>query len=59
MVASINLYLSNKMNKKIYQKPSMKVVVLSHHTAILQTSGVEATRSGYDPTTPQNWDVSE
>ena len=47
------------MNKKVYQKPSMKVVVLSHHTAILQTSGVEATRSGYDPTTPQNWDVSE
>ena len=49
------------MKKKVYQKPSMKVVMLRHQTAILEASGggVEATRSGYGKANKQSWDESE
>ena len=49
------------MEKKNYQKPSMKVIMLRQQVAILQASGggVEATRRGYGTANKQTWDESE
>jgi hypothetical protein len=40
--------------KKGYQKPTMSVIKL-HHTGMLMTSGVKASRSGYETAAPQTW----
>ena len=35
------------MNKKVYQKPSMKAVALRQRAQLLNASGVQASRSSY------------
>ena len=45
------------MKRKDYEKPTMQVVELQHHTQLLQTSGtVTATRNGYGDANEQTWD---
>ena len=41
--------------KKKFKKPTIEVVKLQHQVHLLQTSGIEATRDGYDEA---NQDVS-
>ena len=44
------------MMKKHYEKPTVKVVVLSQRPQLLVGSGgLGASRDGYDPTDPQTW----
>ena len=44
------------MKKNNYEKPTVKVVVLSQHPQLLVGSGgLGASRDGYDPTDPQTW----
>ena len=42
------------MNKKLYEKPTMKVVKIQH-TQMLMTSGVESTRTGYGEAQEDTW----
>ena len=44
------------MNKKVYQKPSMKVIALHYMQQILTGSGVEVTRSNYGNAETHEWD---
>ena len=44
------------MNKKVYQKPSMKVIALHYRQQILTDSGVEASRSSYGNAETHEWD---
>lgn len=44
------------MNKKVYQKPSMKVIALYYRQQILTGSGVEVTRSNYGNAETHEWD---
>jgi len=44
------------MNKKVYQKPSMKVIALHYRQQILTGSGVQASRSSYGEANTQEWD---
>ena len=42
--------------KENYEKPTVKVVVLSQRPQLLVDSGgLGASRDGYDPTDPQTW----
>lgn len=42
------------MKKKLYEKPTMKVVKLQH-TQMLMTSGVQSMRSGYGEAQEDEW----
>ena len=44
------------MNKKVYEKPSIKVIELLNRQQILTGSGVEASRSNYGDAITQEWD---
>ena len=47
------------MNKKVYQKPSMKTVALRQKAQLLtgsDTRGVEVKRSGYGKANTYEWD---
>ena len=49
------------MKKKLYEKPTMKVVKLKQRTHLLQASGVQSMRSGYGTAstgdgTKQTWE---
>ena len=43
------------MKKKLYEKPTMKVVKLQHHAHLLQVSGVQSMRSGYGDAQEEEW----
>ena len=43
------------MKKKMYEKPTTKVVQLKHKCQILAGSGVEATRSVYGTAEEDTW----
>ena len=48
------------MNRKDYQKPTMKVVQLQHQCHILaQSDGVQAQRSGYGAANTDTWGDEE
>ena len=44
------------MKKKGYQKPTMKVVLLQHHTHLMAGSGVQSMRSGYGTAEEETWE---
>ena len=44
------------MNKKVYQKPSIKAVALVNRQQILTNSGVEASRNSYGEANTLEWD---
>ena len=45
------------MKRKVYEKPTTKVVELQHNAQLLQTSGtVTATRSGYGAAEEYSWE---
>lgn len=44
------------MNKKVYQKPSMKAVALRQRAQLLNASGVQTSRSSYGEANTQEWD---
>jgi len=44
------------MNKKVYQKPSIKAVALSQKVQLLNDSAVQASRSSYGEAITQEWD---
>ena len=44
------------MRKKLYEKPTMKVVKLQQQTHLLAGSGVQSMRSGYDETQEDEWE---
>ena len=45
------------MNKKTYQMPSMKVIMLCHQVTLLADSGgVNASRNGYGDATTETWE---
>ena len=49
-----------EMNKKDYQKPTMKIVQLQHQCHILaQSDGVQAQRSGYGAANTDTWGGEE
>jgi len=43
------------MKKKLYEKPTMKVVKLKQRTHLLQASGVRSMRSGYGEAQEEDW----
>jgi hypothetical protein len=44
------------MNKKVYQKPSMKAIALCQRAQLLTGSAVQASRSSYGEANTQEWD---
>ena len=46
------------MNKKVYQKPSVTVVVMCQSVQILRVSGIDAERKGYGNAekSPDDWE---
>ena len=44
------------MNKKVYQKPSMKAIALHQRAQLLTGSAVQASRSSYGEANTQGWD---
>jgi hypothetical protein len=44
------------MNKKVYQKPSMKAIALSQRAQLLTGSGVQASRNSYGEASTEEWD---
>jgi hypothetical protein len=44
------------MDKKTYQSPSSKTIILRHQNPLLAGSGVEATRSCYGAAETDTWE---
>jgi len=47
------------MKKKVYEKPTMQVVMLKQQQQLLAGSGVQSMRSGYGEAQVDTWDEEE